>query len=116
MPAVATAPIARQSFSRNPFVLGGLLLLAVGAADLVVGYRKIREYRQEIEAIPPARPQDPAQLFPRLSAADEKEAILRAKLGYYGTLLTAGRILILVGAGSCALGVLRARLANARLR
>jgi hypothetical protein len=105
-----------SSFSRNPFVLGGLLLLAVGAADLVVGYRKIREYRQELEAIPPAPPQDPAQLFPRLSAADEKEAILRAKLGYYGTLSTAGRVLILVGVGSCALGVLRARLASARLR
>jgi len=104
------------TLSRSPLVLGGILLLMVGALDLVVGYRKTLEYRQELQAVPPPPPQDPAELFPKLSASDEKEAILRAKLGYYGMLSLAGRVLILIGAGLLALGVARTRSALARSR
>jgi hypothetical protein len=80
----------------------------VGVADLVVAYRKVDQYRHELRAIPPPPAPEPAELFPKLSAADEKEAILRAKLGYYNLLGTAGRILVLVGLGAIALGWLRA--------
>jgi hypothetical protein len=98
-----------RTLSRSPLVLGGLLLLVVGMANLVVGYRKVEQYRYELRTVPPPPPPEPAELFPKLSAADEKEAILRGKLGYYGLVSTAGRILLLVGAGSVALGCLRAR-------
>jgi hypothetical protein len=88
----------------------------VGIADLMVGHRKFEQYQQELRAIPPPPAPDPADLFPKLSAADEKEAILRAKLGYYGMLGTAGRILLLLGTGMLGLGCIRFRLFSRRSR
>jgi hypothetical protein len=97
-------------------VLGGILLLMVGIADLVAGYRKVEQYRQELRDLPPPPPPDPAELFPKLSAADEREDILRAKLGYYGMLTTTGRILAILGATSLAVGYVRIRMLRARSR
>ena len=105
-----------QLLSRSPLVLGGLLLLMVGVADLVVGYRKVEQYRQELRALPPPPAPDPAELFPKLSANDEREDILRAKLGYYGMLSMTGRILALIGAAAMAGGYVRFRMLRARSR
>ena len=105
-----------HQLSRSPLVLGGLLLLMVGVADLMVGYRKVVQYRQELRALPAPPSPDPAELFPKLSAADEREDILRAKLGYYGMLSTTGRILALLGAGAMAAGYLRFRMLRSRSR
>lgn len=104
------------SLSRNTFVLGGLLLLFVGVADLVAGYGKVEQYREELRLLPAPPSPDPAELFPKPSANDEREAILRAKLGYYGMLVTTGRILMLVGLASCGVGWVRHRMSLARLR
>lgn len=109
-------PLPAPLLSRSPLVLGGLLLLMVGVADLVVGYRKVEQYRHELRALPPPPTPDPAELFPKLSAADEREDILRAKLGYYGMLSTTGRYLALLGAGAMAAGYIRFRMLRARSR
>ena len=97
-------------------MLGGLLFLMVGVADLLAGYRKIEQYRQELRALPPPPPANPAELFPKLSAADEREDILHAKLGYYGMLAMTGRILALLGIASMSIGYARFRLLRARSR
>lgn len=102
--------------SRNPLVLGGLLLLMVGVADLVAGYRKVEQYRYELRSLPQPPEPNPAELFPKASAADEREKILRAKLGYYGMLTTTGRILALLGFTSVAVGYARHRMLRARSR
>ena len=111
-----TDRIERRGLSRSPLVLGGLLLFMVGVADLVAGYRKVEQYRQELRALPPPPPPNPAELFPKASAADERETILRAKLGYYGLLTTAGRILALLGFTSVVVGYARHRMLRARSR
>ena len=113
MSAVANSPIR---LTRSAFVLGGVLLLFVGLADLVVGYHKVDQYRQELRTLPPPPPPNPAELFPKLSAADEREDVLRAKLGYYGLLATTGRIFVMLGLVSAGVGWLRFRRARARLR
>ena len=91
-------------------MLGGLLLAMVGVADLVAGYRKLDQYQQELRALPPPPPPNPAELFPKASAADERESILHAKIGYYGMLTMTGRILTLLGGVCVALGYTRHRL------
>jgi hypothetical protein len=88
----------------------------VGVADLVAGYRKLDQYQQELRALPPPPPPNPAELFPKASAADERESILHAKLGYYGMLTTTGRILALRGGMCLALGYARHRVLLARSR
>jgi hypothetical protein len=113
---IASEERPAPSLSRNAFVLGGLLLLFVGVADLVAGYRKVEQYRQELRALPAPPAADPAELFAKPSANDEREDILRAKLGYYGMLVMTGRILMLVGLASCGVGWARHRMARARLR
>jgi hypothetical protein len=105
-----------RRLSRSPLVLGGLLLAMVGVADLVAGYRKLDQYRQELRALPPPPPVNPAELFPKASAADERESILHAKLGYYGMLTLTGRILALLGGACIAIGYARHRVLLARSR
>jgi hypothetical protein len=102
--------------SRSPLVLGGLLLLMVGVADFVAGYRKVEQYRHELRSLPSPPPPNPAELFPKASAADERENILHAKLGYYGMLTTTGRILALLGFTALAIGYTRHRMLRARSR
>jgi hypothetical protein len=114
MPTTSRAHDRR--LTRSPLVLGGLLLLMVGAADLIAGYRKLDQYRQALHSLPKPPPPNPAELFPKASAADERENILRAKLGYYGMLTTTGRILALLGFTSVALGYARHRMLRARSR
>jgi hypothetical protein len=50
---------------------------------------------------------DPTQLYPKRTAADEKRAVVRAKVGYYELLRSAGRILVLLGLASVLIGVVR---------
>ena len=88
----------------------------VGVADLVAGYRKLDQYQQELLALPPPPPPNPAELFPKASAADERESILHAKLGYYGMLTKTGRILALLGGMCLVLGYARYRFLLARSR
>ncbi|HWP65254.1 MAG TPA: hypothetical protein VNO26_04995 [Candidatus Limnocylindria bacterium] len=106
---MSTPERGERPLSRNPLVLGGLLLLMVGVADVIAGYRKLEQYRQELRALPPPPPPNPAELFPKASAADERENILHAKISYYGMLTTTGRILVLIGAAAMAVGYVRHR-------
>ena len=113
---MSTPERSERRLSRSPLVLGGLLLVMVGVADLVAGYRKLDQYQQELRALPPPPPPNPAELFPKASAADERESILHAKLGYYGMLTTTGRVLALLGGMCLALGYARHRVLLARSR
>lgn len=97
-------------------MLAGLLLAMVGALDLVAGYRKLDQYRQELRALPPPPSPNPTELFPKASAADERESILRAKLSYYGMLTLTGRIMTLLGGACIAIGYARHRVLLARSR
>lgn len=94
------------SLARRPLVLVGLMLLAVGVPEVIIGHNKAREYRAELATLPPpTRHADPTQLYPELSAADEKRAVVEAKVGYYDLLRSAGRILLLLGVASLVIGI-----------
>jgi len=93
--------------ARRPLVLIGLLLLTVGTPEVIIGHTKARSYRVMLETLPPApRYVDPTQLYPKRTAADERRAVVEAKVGYYELLRSAGRVLVLLGFASAVIGVL----------
>src|SRR5262249_48869274 len=49
--------------ARSGFVVAGVLLLAVGAGDMVAGHARIQEYRAIMREMPPPEPHDPTALF-----------------------------------------------------
>lgn len=82
------------------------MLLAVGTPEVIIGHNKAREYRDVLATLPPAaRRTDPTRLYPERSAADEKRAVVEAKVGYYDLLRSAGRILVLLGLAGLVIGV-----------
>ncbi|HLK11963.1 MAG TPA: hypothetical protein VKW76_11320 [Candidatus Binatia bacterium] len=99
---------------RNGFVLAGVLLLGVGAADALVGRIKCVQYEDIVRSAPAAEPRSPADLFPTASEGRERTAVARAKLGYYQLLLTAGDLFGAVGLFLLALGMLQVRMAGPR--
>lgn len=93
---------------RRPSVLVGLMLLAVGTPEVIIGHTKAQSYRARREALPPrVRRVDPTELYPKPTAADERRAVIEGKIGYYELLESAGRILVLLGAVVVLLGTLR---------
>lgn len=93
---------------RRPLVLIGLMLLAVGSPEVIIGHNKVESYRTMLETLPPqARPADPTQLYPKRTAVDEQRAVAEAKVGYYELLRSAGRALVLLGLVAVGIGVLR---------
>jgi hypothetical protein len=92
---------------RRPLVLVGLLLLIVGAPEVIIGHTKSQSYRLSLKTLPPrARSADPTQLYPERTAEDEERAVVEAKVGYYELLWSAGRVLVLLGFTSMLIGVL----------
>jgi len=87
--------------ARSGFVVAGVLLLAVGAGDMVAGHARIQEYRAIMREMPPPEPHDPTALFPKASEAQEQQAVAQAKLAFYqlqflvGQLLAAGGVVLL---------------------
>lgn len=95
---------------RRPLILTGLLLMTVGVPEVIIGHTKAASYRAELESLPaPRRESDPTRLYPTLTDADEKRAVIEAKVGYYELLRSAGRLLVLGGLAVIAIGLLRER-------
>jgi hypothetical protein len=94
---------------RTPLVLGGLLLVLVGTAELIVGHRKTLEYRDRQAQLAPLPPRNPTTLYPKSSAIQEKHALVAAKIGYYELLTDAGRVLALLGLAAVCLGAVYRR-------
>jgi len=93
------------AFVRSPLVLAGLLLVLVGTAELIVGQRKLTEYRARQAVLAPLPVHDPTALYPAVSAVEEKHAVVEAKLGYYELLTLAGRGLAIIGLASVCIGI-----------
>jgi len=101
------------SLLRSGIVIGGLLLLGVGVADIVAGHTKVAEYQQvlSVERAAAARSTDASRrLFPASSETAQRVAIAEAKLGYYGLLVVVGQLLAAVGLVLIAIGAVRERL------
>jgi hypothetical protein len=93
---------------RRPLVLLGLLLVLVGTPEVIIGHTKSESYRRELAQLPPGKVEaDPARLYPTRTATDEKRAVAEAKVGYYDLLRSAGRVLVLLGLASMAIGAVR---------
>ena len=102
---------------RNGVVIGGLLLLGVGVADIAAGHTKVAEYQQVlvVERAAAARAADASRrLFPASSETAQRVAIAEAKLGYYGLLVLVGQVLAAVGLILVAIGAVRERLRAVR--
>ncbi len=99
-----------RALARRPIVLVGLLLLVVGTPEIMVGHSKARAYRTMLAALPSSpRPADPTEVFPKPTGADEKRAVVVAKIGYYDLLSAAGRVLVVTGLLLIFLGIVHAR-------
>jgi hypothetical protein len=97
---------------RSGLVIGGLLLLGVGLADIVAGHTKVAEYQQvlSVERAAAARAGDASRrLFPASSETAQRVAIAEAKLGYYGLLVLVGQMLTAAGLVLVAVGAVRER-------
>jgi hypothetical protein len=94
---------------RTPLVLGGLLLVLVGTAELIVGHRKTLEYQERQAQLAPLPLRSPTTLYPKVGALAEKHALVAAKIGYYELLTGAGRVLALLGLVAVCVGALYGR-------
>lgn len=90
-------------------VWAGLLLVAVGLGDAVVGRVKITQYQDAVRSAPTIEPRDPAALFPTASEGQERRAVALMKLGFYQLLFTSGQVLAATGFLVLLLGILRTR-------
>jgi hypothetical protein len=98
-----------RTIARNPWIVAGLLVLAIGLVDIYVGRTKLAEYEAVQAHTPVVRAKDPTVLFPKVTEAEEQRAVARTKLGFYNLLFLFGQIMTLVGLLLAAIGVLRLR-------
>jgi hypothetical protein len=104
---MAQGELSIQSMARSTWIVAGLLLLAIGLGDVLVGRTKLAQYQEVIAQAPPVRPHDPAILFPKVTEADEQRSVARAKLGFYALLFLSGQLLTLSGLVLVVIGVVR---------
>jgi hypothetical protein len=98
-----------RTLARSPYIVAGLLLLAIGLADLFVGRSKLQQYHEVLAQTPVTRPRDRATLFPKVTEAEEQRSVARAKLGYYNLLFLAGQTLTLGGLIFIVVGLVQLR-------
>jgi len=106
---MAQVELTVRSLARSGWVVAGLLLLAIGVGDLVVGRTKLAQYHDVLEQVPAVRARDRAVLFPKVTEADEQRNVARAKLGFYNLLFLAGQMLTLGGLVLIVVGLVRLR-------
>ncbi len=104
---MAQPDLSIQSVVRSGWIVAGLLLLAIGLGDVLVGRTKLAQYQDAIAQASPVRPPDPAILFPKVTEAEEQRAVAHAKLGFYNLLFLAGQMLTLGGLLLVVVGVVR---------
>jgi hypothetical protein len=100
---------------RSGFVVAGVLLLAVGAGDMVAGRARIQEYRAIMREMPPPEPHDPTALFPKASEAQEQQAVAQAKLAFNQLLFLVGQLLAAGGVVLLAIGAFQLRQRTLRI-
>ena len=101
--------------ARSGFIVAGVLILAVGAVDMVAGRLRIQEYRAIMREMPPPEPRDPTALFPKATEAQEQHAVAEAKLSYYQLLFLVGQLLAAGGVVLLAIGAFQLRLRTLRM-
>jgi hypothetical protein len=94
---------------RSPWVVAGLILLAVGVGDVIAGRSKLAQYQAVLAQPVAAKPRDPARLFPKVTESQEQRAVASAKLGFYNQLFLAGQILSVAGLVFIVIGLVRSR-------
>ena len=94
---------------RSPWVVAGLLLVAVGVGDVIAGRSKLAQYQAVLAQPESTRQRDPARLFPKVSESQEQRAVAAAKLGFYNQLFLSGQLLTLGGLLSMVVGLVRSR-------
>ena len=109
---MAQVELTVRTLARSGWVVAGLLLLAIGLGDLVVGRTKLAQYHVVLEQTPAVRTRDRAVLFPKVTEAEEQRNVARAKLGYYNLLFLSGQMLTLGGLILVVIGVVRLRLTS----
>jgi hypothetical protein len=109
---MAQVELTVRTLARNGWVVAGLLLLAIGLGDLVVGRTKLAQYHDVLEQVPAVHTRDRSVLFPKASETDEQRNVARAKLGYYNILFLAGQMLTLGGLILVVIGLVRLRLTS----
>jgi hypothetical protein len=106
---MAPIELSIRTLARNGYVVAGLLLLAIGVGDLVVGRTKLAQYHGQVAQTPVMRTRDQATLFPKVTEAEEQRAVARAKLGFYNLLFLSGQILSCGGLVLLVVGLVRIR-------
>ena len=101
--------------ARSGFVVAGVLILAVGAGDMLAGRSRIQEYRAIMREMPPPEPHDPTALFPKASEAQEQQAVAQAKLAFYQLLFLVGQLLAAGGVVLLAIGAFQLRQRTLRI-
>ncbi len=82
---------------RSSVFVAGLLLLAVGIGDLVVGHSKVRQYEEFMRATQAVDAPDRTALFPTASEGQKRREIAELKLAFYRVLVSLGRYFTLLG-------------------
>jgi uncharacterized membrane protein len=96
-----------HALARSGLVLAGILLLAVGVGNVVAGQSKVAQYTELATLTTPRTPRAPATLFPVASEGEERHELAGAKKAFYELLVTAGWLLVVLGAALIAIGALR---------
>ncbi len=98
-----------HALARSTWIVGGLLLVAIGIGDLMVGRSKLAQYQEVVSRAPDAPPRDPATLFPKATESEEQRAVAGAKMGFYRLLFVSGQLLTLGGLVLLVVGLLQLR-------
>jgi hypothetical protein len=109
---MAQVELTVRTLARSGWVVAGLLLLAIGLGDLVVGRTKLAQYHVVLEQTATVHTRDRSVLFPKVTEADEQRSVARAKLGFYNLLFLSGQILALGGLILVVVGLVRLRLTS----
>jgi len=106
---VAERALSTLALIRSPWVIGGLLLIAVGVGDVIAGRSKLAQYQAVLAQPQETRPRDPARLFPKVTESEEQRAVAAAKLGFYNQLFLGGQLLTVSGLVFIVVGLVRSR-------
>ena len=96
-----------HALTRSSLVLTGLVLLAVGIANVVAGTSKVAQYQDIALATTPHVPHRSPALFPATSETEERHALAAAKVAFYQLLTSAGWTITALGGALVAIGALR---------
>src|SRR5436190_1832031 len=101
--------LSSRRLVRSAWVMGGVLALAIGSADVLVARMKLAQYHETLAHAVIAQPRNPEVLFPKASEPEEQRAVARAKVGFYNLLFLAGQLLTFSGLVLLVLGIVQVR-------